>query len=263
MDLKIANKRALVCASSKGLGKAIAKALATEGVELFLCARSEDELKKTADELKAISGKRVCYQTCDLSSAQSRQELISAVHDVFGGLDILIHNAGGPPPTSVTNTTLEAWQSGFDMNFLSIVQLNQAFLPGMQQQGWGRILAVTSLSPMEPIPDLAVSNGIRAGVTAMLKTLATEVAKDGVCINCVAPGIIYTDRTEERVKAHLKNHGGEREDILKQYASAIPVGRLGKPDEYAAMVCFLCSEQAAYITGTTVVVDGGKRKATF
>jgi 3-oxoacyl-[acyl-carrier protein] reductase len=183
MDLGIAGKRALVCASSKGLGRATAAALVREDVEVFLCARTEAELKEVAAELQSESNRRVHYQVCDMADLVSREALINHIQTVWGGVDILIHNAGGPPPTTVQETTRAVWQTGFETNFLSVVQLNQAFLPGMKARQWGRIVAVTSLSPMEPVPNLAVSNGIRAAVTAMLKTLATEVAADGVCVN--------------------------------------------------------------------------------
>ena len=149
------------------------------------------------------------------------------------------------------------------MNFLSVVHLNQAFLPAMKTQQWGRIITVTSLSPMEPITNLAVSNGIRSAATAMLKTLATEVAADGICINCVAPGLICTDRIEALVKASASKQSRTVDDVLKGHISEIPAGRLGTPEEYAATVAFLCSQQAGYITGSTIAVDGGKRKSTY
>lgn len=263
MDFGIAGKRALVCASGKGLGRAIALALAAEGVELFLCARTEQDLQDTAHMIQAQSGRSCHYRVCDMSDAASREALIETVKQAWGGVDILIHNAGGPPPSSVQETSLEAWQAGFNSNFLSIAHLNSAFLPGMKAQRWGRIIAVTSLSPLEPIPNLAISNGIRAAVTAMLKTLASEVAVDGVCINCVAPGLIHTARITNLVQAEAAQLGASPEAVLENKLADIPAGRLGTPEEYAATVAFLCSEQAAYITGSTIAVDGGKRRSTY
>lgn len=263
MDLNLKGKKALVCASSKGLGNAIAHALAAEGVDLYLCSRSEPELEKVADEFKKYNV-TIRYEACDLGNAVSRERMITDIKKRYTSLDILIHNAGGPPPTAAEETTLDQWRAGFEQNFISVADLNNAFLPAMKAQGWGRIIAVTSLSPLEPIPNLAISNGVRAAVTAMLKTLATEVASTGVTVNCVAPGVIHTARTEERVKAHLEKHPEmTAKDVLKQYASAIPMGRLGTPEEYANMVLFLCSPQASYITGSTFCVDGGKRKSVF
>lgn len=263
MDLGIQGKKAIVCASSKGLGKNVAECLAAEGVELLLCSRSEDSIRPVAEELAKSASSAVHWVACDLSSEEGRNQLISKAKEALGTVDIILHNTGGPPPTSVEDTTLDAWRDGWEANFISIAHLNQAFLPAMKSQGWGRIVVITSLSPMQPIPDLAISNGVRAGVTAMLKTLSAEVAKDGVTVNCVAPGIIHTDRTETRIQAYIKKNGGERADILAKYASDIPTGRLGRPDEFGPAVAFLCSEQASYITGTSLCVDGGKRKSTF
>lgn len=263
MDLGIKGKRALVCASSKGLGKAVALALAKEGAELFLCARTASDLKAAAEEIQASSPLPVRTYACDMSNAESRHELIAQLKAVWEGVDILIHNAGGPPPSTVQGTTTEAWQNGFDTNFLSIVHLNQTLLPYMKANQWGRIITVTSLSPMEPIPNMAVSNSIRAAVVAMMKTLSNEVAADNITVNCVAPGTIYTDRIESLVRSNVEKFGGTRDQVLVDYANAVPAGRLGTPEEYAAMVAFLCSAHASYITGNTVTVDGGRRKAVF
>lgn len=263
MDLGIAGKKALVCASSKGLGRATAEALAKEGAEVFLCARNDAELKAVAETIATYSKHPVHWLACDLSAESERDRLVDAVQDEMGAPDIVIHNAGGPPPTSVEETSQAAWLRGFETNFLSVTHLNNAFLPHMKQRRWGRILVITSLSPLQPIPDLAVSNGVRAAVTAMMKTLSNEVAGHNVSVNCIAPGIIHTDRTEERIRAHIEKYGGDRADILAKYAADIPAGRLGNPEEFGRVACFLCSEHAGYINGSTICVDGGKRKSTF
>jgi 3-oxoacyl-[acyl-carrier protein] reductase len=263
MDLGIQGKRALVCAASRGLARATAFALAREGVELFLCSRDEDTLAQTAREIEAETGRDVSYKACDLSDRQEREALVDSVKSVFSSLDILIHNAGGPKPSTAEATSLEDWERGFHQNFLSVVHLNQAFLPGMKANGWGRILIITSLSPMEPVPNLAVSNGVRAAITAMAKTLSNEVAPQGVTVNCVAPGVIHTDRTEDLIQAQIAKKGGSREEYMSHYLQSIPAGRLGKPEEFAAVMTFLCSQQASYITGSTISVDGGKRRSTY
>ena len=263
MDFGISRKRALICASSKGLGKAIATALLREGADVFLCARTEPDLQSTAHELQSQSKRPVHHQVCDLSDATSRETLIHQIKNIWDGLDILIHNTGGPPPSSVQETSQDAWRTGFDSSFLSIVHLNHAFLPGMKARQWGRIIAVTSLSPIEPVPDLAISNGIRAAITAMLKTLASEVAMDGVCVNCVAPGLIDTERVTALVRTSAAKTDKTSDEVLKERVSEIPAGRLGTPDEYASVVAFLCSQQAAYITGSTITVDGGRRRSTY
>lgn len=261
MDLGLKGKKALVCASSKGLGKGIAKGLAMEGAEVLMCARSEDALLSAAEEVKAVAAAPVHSIPCDLSTREGRDQLVQEAWANLGHVDILIHNVGGPPPSKVETTSLDAWEQGFQQNFLSIAQLNEAFVPGMKERRWGRIICVTSLSAFEPINDLAVSNGLRPGITAMLKTLSDEVARYNITINCAAPGMIHTDRTEERIRDYLaKNPGSSREEWLENYVKSIPVGRLGTVEEFAAPVVFLCSGQASYITGGTICLDGGKRR---
>lgn len=262
MDFGIQGKRALVCASSKGLGKAIAKALAKEGVRVFMCARDAKTLIDAADEVGQVAVEPVTAMTCDLATEEGREMLISQVRGAFGELDILVHNVGGPKPCKVQTSTLQDWQTGFDQLFQSVFQLNEAFVPDMKRNRWGRILCVTSLSAFEPINDLAVSNGLRPAITAMLKTLADEVAGDNITINCLAPGMIMTDRTEERIRDYLaRNPQSNREEWLAQYVKSIPAGRLGDPDEFGAAAAFLCSQQASYITGSTLCIDGGKRRS--
>lgn len=262
MDLGIAGKKALVCASSKGLGKAIAKALAMEGVELFLCARHAETLAAAVTEIQTVAVAPVHSTLADLASAAGRKALIAEVQKTMGNPDILIHNVGGPKPSKCLATESSAWQAGFDQLFQSVTQLNQAFLPAMKRQQWGRIICVTSLSSFEPIQDLSVSNALRPAITAMLKTLADEVAADNITVNCVAPGMILTDRTEDRIADHLtKNPQSDRESWLSDYVKAIPARRLGNPDEFGAPVAFLCSQWASYITGGTLCVDGGKRRS--
>lgn len=263
MDLGIQGRKALVCAATQGLGKAIAVELAKEGVELFLCARSGDALKATAEELTSLTNRPVNYLACDLSEQADRDRLIQQVNETFPQLDIIVHNVGGPPPTMVEGTTLEAWEKGFHQLFMSIVHLNQAFIPNMKAQRWGRIVNVTSLTVMEPVSGLAVSNGMRPAIAAMSKSLADEVAAYNICINSVAPGIIHTARTEERIVAAIEKKGGTREEHLEAYTKSIPAGRTGKPEELAAVVAFLCSERASYVTGSTICVDGGKRRSAY
>lgn len=263
MDLGINGKKALVCAASKGIGKAAAKALAEAGVELFLCARGEDELTAAAAEIGKLTDKPVHFMSADLTNKDSRENLVKGVHERFSAIDILVHNVGGPKPSTVQETELEDWRKGFDQLFESVVHLNQAFLPGMKINKWGRIVTVTSLSVMEPIGTIAVSNAMRSAVTAMLKTLADEVAAENITVNCVAPGVIYTDRTEERVNALMAEKGGTKEQYLQDYVKSIPAKRLGTPEEMGATIAFLASQPAAYITGSTICVDGGKRRSTY
>jgi 3-oxoacyl-[acyl-carrier protein] reductase len=261
MDLGVSGKKALVCASSKGLGKAVAVALAQEGVELCLCARSDTPLKEVAQDLQQKYEVPVVWTTADLTSPAGREALVRFTRDALGQPDIVIHNVGGPPPSQAVGTSLDAWQQGFDRLFQSIVQLNQAFLPHMQGQQWGRIVVITSLSTFEPIAGLAVSNAMRNAITAMVKSISDEVAADGITLNCVAPGTILTDRTHERIAHHIAQHGGTEQELMLKYAAEIPAKRLGHPEEFGPAVAFLCSQQASYITGSTLCVDGGRRRA--
>jgi 3-oxoacyl-[acyl-carrier protein] reductase len=263
MDFQLEGKRALVCASSQGMGKAIATALAKEGVEIFMCARGKEQLEQAAADIQKLSKKPVHHQQCDLMDNSSRESLIRSVNATFGnGVDILVHNIGGPRYATVEQTKFEEWQKAFDQLFLTVVNLNEAFVPGMKERRWGRVINVTSLSVYEPIPTLAMSNAVRIAATAMLKTLSNELAPYNVTINCVAPGLILTERTEESIRTKMGNGGGSREDHLKDMAAQVPMGRLGTPEEFASVVTFLCSQQASYVTGSTICVDGGKRKST-
>ena len=174
-----------------------------------------------------------------------------------------MHNVGGPKPTDTAHTSADDWQAGFEQLFQSVAELNSAFLPGMKERNFGRVLCVTSLSVMEPISGLAISNSLRAAVTAMLKSLASEVAAHNITVNCVAPGAIATDRLTDLMAARMVKSGQSEEEYNRDYLASIPAGRLGTPEEFAAVVAFLSSVQAAYITGSTICVDGGKRRSTY
>jgi 3-oxoacyl-[acyl-carrier protein] reductase len=261
MDLAIAGKKALVCAASKGLGRASALTLAKEGVEVMLCARSQEALTQVVDDIRKGGGKAHAH-ACDLADGASRKSLIEATNKALGQVDILVHNVGGPKATSVETTSLEDWDQGFRQLFPGIVELNSAFVPAMKERTWGRIVAITSISVLEPIAGLAISNAIRAAVTAMLKTLSDEVALSNITVNCVAPGLIATDRAESLMQTRIEKSGLSRDQYMKDYLKTIPVGRLGDPAEFGAVVAFLCSQQASYITGSTIAVDGGKRRST-
>src|SRR5581483_4712696 len=201
MDLGLMGKKALVCGASRGIGRAIAEGLAHEGVELVLCARQDAALAKAAEDIRQKTGARIHFRTCNLTEPDERNTLIAAVKDFVGDVDILVHNTGGPRPSSAQETTLDDWKSGFSQLFEMIVHLNEAFLPKMKEKKWGRILCITSLSVIEPIPNLAVSNAMRSAVTSMLKTLSDEVAHFNITVNCLAPGSISTERLQELMEA--------------------------------------------------------------
>lgn len=263
MDLGIKGKNALVCGASKGIGNAIARELAKEGANLFLTARGKEKLEEEGKAIKELGCELLFAKPLDLSKSEDRKKLVKSALEHFGNIDILIHNVGGPPPSFTSETDQEQWQNGFDQLFQSVVELNQAFLPGMKKNKWGRIITVTSLSVMEPIKTLAVSNAIRSATTSMLKSLADEVAKDNITVNCVAPGAIETERLTQLMEARIKQSGQSKEEYEKEYLSSIPAARLGRPEEFAAVTAFLASERASYVTGSTICIDGGKRRSTY
>jgi 3-oxoacyl-[acyl-carrier protein] reductase len=260
MDLGLSGKKALVTGGSKGIGGAITRALLAEGVEVMASARGQESLSALTGE---AAGQKLHHFCCDLTSLESRKALIDKTIGDLKHVDILVHNVGGPKTSDVTSTSLADWQDGFERLFQSVVHLNEVFLPGMKERGFGRIVCVTSLSVIEPISGLAVSNALRSAVTSMLKTLADETAKFGVTINCVAPGAIATERLTDLMKARMAKSGQSEAEYMRDYLSAIPAGRLGEPAEFASVVAYLCSKQAAYVTGSTICVDGGKRRSTY
>jgi len=249
MDLKLAGRRAVVTGASRGLGRAIAMGLAAEGAQVLAVARDAKRL----DALTTQSGGRIEAQTCDLGDAAGLAALGVRLRDT----DILILNSGGPPPGPITETSDALWLQYFEIMFLSYVRLTRAALPGMRERRFGRLLAVISSGVLQPIANLGISNALRLAVAGWAKTLANEVAQDGVTVNCIAPGRIATDRVAELDRARASREGIELSEVERQSRLTIPVGRYGEPDELANMATFLCSERAAYMTGSIVRVDGG------
>ena len=263
MDLGLKNKKAVICGGSKGLGLASAEALAKEGASLFLVSREESSLKAAAENLKSMGAADVQWASCDLTNHESRQKCVDQILKNWGNVDILIHNVGGPKASFAMDTSEAQWQEGFDRLFIPVVHFNSAFIPSMKNGSWGRIVTITSLSVMEPIAMLSISNALRSASTSLSKTLSDEIAKFGITINCVAPGLVQTDRTEDLLNSRIANSGQDREQYMTDMLKTIPAGRLGSPKEFGEVVCFLCSEQASYITGSTICVDGGKRRSTY
>ena len=263
MDLGLKNKKAIVCGGSKGLGLASARALAEEGASVYLLSRDEESLKGSCEEMKRLGASDVKWAICDLTSEKSRQDCIDQIRSDWNGADILIHNVGGPKPSFANETNEAQWRDGFERLFIPVVHFNSAFIPAMKERSWGRIVTITSLSVIEPISYLAVSNALRSASTSLTKTLSDELAKFNITVNCVAPGMVQTDRTDELLKSRIANSGQSKDDYMSDLHKTIPAGRLGDPKEFGDVVCFLCSERASYVTGSTVCVDGGKRRSTY
>lgn len=253
MDLGIQGKTALVTASSKGMGKACAMGLAGEGARVAMCARTEADILAAADEVRKKTGAEVFAMRADVTKAGDVSALMKAVNDRFGGVDILVANAGGPPRGFFDEMTDEQWQGAFELSLLSVVRLIRGVLPHMKHNKWGRILTIQSVSVKQPLPDLLLSNAVRPGVHGLMKTLATQLGRDGILVNTVCPGRIMTDR----FMGGLTTSGLTREQYLAKSASDVPVGRIGTPEEFANVVVFLASERASYVTGVAIQVDGG------
>jgi|WetSurMetagenome_2_1015567.scaffolds.fasta_scaffold11401_3 3-oxoacyl-[acyl-carrier protein] reductase len=261
MDLGLEGKVALVCGASSGMGRAVAEALAREGADLFLVARREEVLAALSGELRRSHGVKVLFGAGDLSRNDDASRLLKEEYEAFGRADILVANAGGPPPGSFDAvSTEEALRKGWELTFMSTVRMIRGVLGGMRERKWGRIVAITSVSVHEPIPGLALSNAYRPGLTGLLKTIASEVAADGVTVNSVCPGYTATERLTELAESVAAKESRTPEAIAAEWSASIPAGRLGAPEEIAAAVAFLCSGPASYITGVALPVDGGRLK---
>ncbi len=257
MDLGLTNRVALVAAASKGIGFACARELAREGARVFLCSRDEKRASDAAEKIHQETGASVAGIGADVTDDRSVNRFVDLALERAGRIDILVTNAGGPPATSFEQTDLDLFRKAFELNALSAIRLAKLVLPGMKQQKWGRIVNITSVSVKQPIEGLILSNTVRAGLTGWAKTVATEVAADGVTVNNVAPGYTLTERQEELARGRSEALGKTSEEIIATWATQGPMGRIGQPEEIAAAVAFLASERASYITGVTLQVDGG------
>ncbi len=248
MDLRLKGRSALVTAASKGLGRACAEALIAEGADVFISSRDAVSIESTAKHINAAG-----WLAADVSRPGDPEALVKAAMTRLSGLDVLVINAGGPPPGTFQSTPLELWDVAFQLTLMSAVRLINAGLPHLKRSEQGRIVCITSISVRQPIPNIALSNSMRAAVTGLAKTLARELAPDRITVNCLAPDAILTDRTRALAVAA----GVDPEERIKQQSAAAPMGRLGDPAEFGAACAFLCSKQAGYITGQTLGVDGG------
>lgn len=257
MDLGLKDRAALVTGASKGLGRAVAERLAMEGADVVVNSRSADALEATAAGIARATGRRVLSVAGDVADEAFCAHLVERAASGLGRLDILIANAGGPPPGGVDDFTPEAYRKAVDLNLLSTVQLTLAALPEMRKNGWGRIVAITSVAVKQPVQNLLLSNTARPGVVGFIKSISRDLAAEGILCNVAAPGFIHTARVDSLLATQAGARGTSREAVLEAITADIPAGRIGRPEEFANGVVFLASEAASYITGHTMQIDGG------
>lgn len=248
MDLGLRGRGALVAAASKGLGRACAEALIAEGVDVFISSRDAAAIERTAKHIGAAG-----WFAADVSKPGDPEALVAAAAAQLASLDLIVVNAGGPPPGTFQSTRLELWEVAFHLTLMSAVRLARAGLPHLKKSDQGRIVFITSISVRQPIPNIALSNAMRAAVTGLAKTLSLELAPDRITVNCLAPDAILTDRMRNLALAA----GEDPEESIKRAAASAPMGRMGDPAEFGAACAFICSKQAGYITGQTLGIDGG------
>jgi 3-oxoacyl-[acyl-carrier protein] reductase len=260
MDLGLKNRVALVAASSQGLGLATAEAFAAEGCRVAMCARNPQTLEAAAAKIRKQHNVGVFAEPFDVADSAAVARFVAAVANKFGSVDICVTNAGGPPAKGFLATTLDDWQRAIELNFLSTVYFAREVIPHMQRQHWGRIITITSITTKQPVADLVLSNAVRAAVVGLVRSLANEFGKDGILVNNVGPGFTATDRLKELAKARSSATGKNEQEIFDAWAAEAPLRRLGEPRELAETIVWLASERASYVTGQTVLVDGGMYK---
>ncbi|MBT6140277.1 MAG: SDR family oxidoreductase [Rhodospirillaceae bacterium] len=259
MDLGIKGKKALVCASSKGLGKGCAMALAEAGVDLTICSRTESAITATAEEIAGKTGVSVTPVACDITTAEGRAKALAAAGDI----DILVNNAGGPPPGNFRDWDRDDWIKALDANMITAIELIKATVDGMIERKWGRIVNITSSSVKAPIPILGLSNGARTGLTGFVAGLARETVRDGVTINGLLPGPFDTDRLRGNMNAQAEKAGRKPEDLAAERAAGNPAGRFGTSEEFGVWCAFICSQHSSYLTGQNILLDGGAYPGTL
>jgi 3-oxoacyl-[acyl-carrier protein] reductase len=257
MDLGIKGRVAVVAASSRGLGRAVAEALAAEGAKLALCARDENALAEAAAAIKDRWRGEVFHQALDVTSETDVKTFIAETRRRLGDVSICVTNAGGPPPGNFAAFSTQDWRSAFELNFMSTLFFIAEVLGGMRAQKWGRVVTITSTAVKQPMDGLILSNGIRAGVVGLMKSLANEYGPENVLFNNVCPGRFDTARMRNNAAKQAAAEGVTVEEIVQRAARRIPLRRVGDPAEFAAVVAFLCSEKASYVTGANILVDGG------
>lgn len=264
MDLGIGGRVAMVAAASKGIGLAVATALAREGCRVSICARDSAALEAARGKIRAAApGAEVHVFSCDVTSSEGLEAWHRAVAAELGPVDILVTNTGGPPAAHFLDLTEEEWRRGIDLTLMNVVRLCRLVLPQMRERRWGRIIHLTSLTAKQPIALLTISSTLRAGLSALTKTMSNEFARDGVLVNALVPGHVLTDRQIELNEIRSKREGISIEDYALRVQGTIPIGRYGQPREIGEVAAFLASECASYVAGATIQVDGGLIQGTF
>ncbi|MBN1214690.1 MAG: SDR family oxidoreductase [Candidatus Lokiarchaeota archaeon] len=265
MNLGLKNKIALILASSKGLGFACARKFYREGANVIINSRSKENLEQAKIKIEKLKNtdfnNQIIPIVADLSNERDIENLVQKSTELFGRIDILVHNTGGPPSGPIISITKKEWEDSINLNLISFIRISELVIPIMQKQKFGRIIALTSVSVKQPLNNMVLSNTTRLGLLGYAKTLANEYAKDNILINLVCPGPNLTDRMKELIEQMAKKSNRSREEIKSSWIDQIPLGRMGKPNEVANLVLFLASNKANYITGTAIQVDGGFTKS--
>jgi 3-oxoacyl-[acyl-carrier protein] reductase len=263
MDFGLKDKVALVTAASSGLGKATAMELAREGARVVINARNDEQLQNVAKEIQSATGAEVLGIAGDVCNEDHVNRLVSETSAAFGSLDVLVANAGGPPAGFFDDFNAKHYRDAVELNLISTINLCRQAVPCMRERGWGRIVAITSIAAKQPVENLILSNTARAGVLGFMKSLSQQVAAGGITVNTVCPGYHLTERLKSLSSAIARKEGVSIEDIYTRWAESTPMKRIGDPEEFAAIVTFLCSGRASYLTGTVIQVDGGAYRALY
>ena len=257
MDLGLKGRGVIVAASSQGIALATAEAFAREGAQVAMCARNESTLREAADKIRTETGAEVYAAALDVTDSVHVQHFVEDVAKRFGRIDVCVTNAGGPPAKNFLSISPDEWRKAVELNFLSVVHLAKAVIPHMQRHRWGRIVTITSVAVKQPVAELIMSNAVRAAVVGLVKSLSNEFGKDGILVNNVAPGYTATERLQELAGVRALAAGTTPDQIYQSWAAEIPLRRLGDPKDIADVILWLGSERAAYVTGQTILADGG------
>lgn len=260
METGLRGRLALVAASSQGIGRATAQAFAAEGANLAMCARNQANLRSAASEIQKQHAVEVLSEAFDVTDASAVRQFVAEAAKKFGRIDICVTNAGGPPAKGFLATTPDDWQSAVNQNLLSVVHFAREVIPYMQHRKWGRLITITSITVKQPVADLVLSNAVRTAVVGLVKSLANEFGKDGILVNNVGPGYTATDRLKNLAAARARATGQSEEEISRNWTADTPLQRLGQPEEIAQAIVWLASERASFITGQTILADGGLYK---